>query len=221
MTFCNFCQKRGHTLEECYKKPPKSFTLTKKIKKTTTYGKNGEVIIGLVRRPNKEQINIKSRNDKTEIKITEDKEGTENSKSTTSIKNQNADIEIIKEIKCTKDTKTKCKTQTATPGYKIINFKQPEIKLRRVSEAQIACDMRNKAIIYMNQNKKLEEEINKLVKNKKVLHQRIEEQEKKIEEMAEEIHHLSNLQGRKNSRVPTPGILPYKHIRLNLFDPID
>lgn len=175
----------------------------------------------MVRRPNKDQINIKSRNDKTEIKITEDKEGTENSKLTTSIKNQNADIEIIKEIKCTKDTKTKCKTQTAKPGYKIINFKQPEIKFRRISEAQIACDMRNKAIIYMNLNKKLEEEINKLVKNKKVLHQRIEEQDKKIEEMAEEIHHLSNLTGRKNSRMPTPGILPYKHIRLNLFDRID
>ena len=192
MAFCSFCQKRGHTLDECYKKPQKTFKLTKNFKKTTTYGKNGEVIIGLVRRPNKDQINIKSRNDKTKIKITEDKEGTENSKLTTTIKNQDADIEIIKEIKCTKDTKTKCTTQTAKPGYKTINFKQPELKLRRVSEAQIACEMRNKAIIYMDLNKKLQDKNNKLVENKKMLHQRIEEQNKKIEEMAEEIHHLSN-----------------------------
>ena len=220
MTFCSFCQRRGHTLQECYKKPQQSLKITKNFKKTTTYGKNGTIIIGLTRRPNKEQININSI-DKTEIKITENKEGRENSKSTTNIKNQNAEIEIIKEIKCTKETKTKCKTQTATPGYKVLNFKEPEVKLRRITEAEIACNMRNKAIMYMNKNKKLEEEISKLIRNKEALNQRIQEQAKKIEEMAEEIHHLSNLQGRKNSRVPTPGILPYNHIRLNLFDPIE
>ena len=91
----------------------------------------------------------------------------------------------------------------------------------RVSEAKIACEMRNKAIIYMDMNKKLQLENNKLVENKRVLHQRIAEQNKRIDEIAEEMHHLSNLQGRKNSRVPTPGILPFNHIRLNLFDHTD
>ena len=69
ITFCTYCKKRGHTLNECYKKPQKTFKITKKFNQTQTYGWNGAVIIGLVRRQNNNQINIISKNDETEIKI--------------------------------------------------------------------------------------------------------------------------------------------------------
>ena len=197
MTFCTFCKKGGHSLNDCYKKP-KIVKITRNYDQTQTYGRNGEVIIRLVTRQQNDKIDITSKN--AETKISPNKQGSSNSKLITTIKNQDSDIEIIKEVKPHKGTKSKWITQTSKPNYKTIAFKQPDLQLMRVSEAKIACDMRNKAIMYINMNTKLQIETNKLIQNKKVLHQRIAEQNKKIDEMAEEIHHLSTMQGKKNKK---------------------
>jgi len=210
MSFCTFCKQQGHTLLHCYKHN-KKVSISKHFDKTQTYGRNGEVIIQLVRKqPNhKQDITFKD----AEKNTSKDKNG---SSITKSITNQYPDFKSIKKVLPRK--RSKCITQPAKPNFKVLAFTQPDIQLMRLSEAKIACDLRNQLFIYIQRAKRLQLENRKLHNNKKELHQTIIDQDRKINDMAEEIHHLHRLQGRKNNKVPTPGILPYHHVRLHLFD---
>jgi len=261
MTYCTYCQKRGHTLEECYSKP-KSFNPTKTFQKRHKKGPNGEIIIELVRRTNKkDEKQISPKHDITKITISSNNENEANHKKSsiiqhkpmhpsstskhTNIQKDENEIEIIKEVKhpiqpTTEFKKPKSKTgflppidsskkqvtqPKRTPHY--ISFKQPVIQPEIIQyQSQVEKDRmiiaaHNKNVMFMDMNRSLKIENGKLNDKIKRLQSTITIQKRHIDNMAEEINHITSLRGRsKNKIVPTPGTLPAKYVRINM-DPED
>jgi len=260
MTYCTYCQKRGHTLEECYSKP-KSFNPTKTFQKRHKRGPNGEIIIELVRRTNKkDEIQISHKHDITKFTISPNNENESNHKKSSIIQHKThpssfneathkeknkAEIEIIKEIKhpvqhTTEFKKPKSKTgflppidfskkqvtqPKRTPHY--ISLKHPVIQPEIIQyQSQVEKDRmiiaaHNKNVMFMDMNRSLKIENGKLNDKIKRLQSTITIQKRHIDNMAEEINHITSLRGRsKNKIVPTPGTLPAKYVRINM-DPED
>jgi len=260
MAYCKYCQKRGHTLEECYSKP-KSFNPTKTFQKRHKRGPNGEIIIELVRRTNKkDEIQRSPKHDITKITISSNNENEANHKKSSIIphkthpssfneatnkeKNE-VEIEIIKEVKHPVQPTTESKKQKSkfgflppitsskkqvtqpkrTPHY--ISFKQPVIQPEiiqyqsQVEKDRIIIAAHNKNVMLMDMNRSLKVENGKLNDKINRFHNIITKQNSKIDDMAEEINHITSLRGKaKNKTVPTPGILPAKYVRINM-DPED
>jgi len=271
MAYCTHCQKRGHTLEQCYKRP-KSFNPTKTFQKRHKKGPNGEIIIELVRRANKkDEIQLSPKHDITKITISPNNEKESNHEKSSIIQhkpihssrfNKHTDnqkdedeIEIIKEVKLPVQPTTECKKPKSKPGSlppitsskqqviqpkrtpPYISLKQPVIQPERiqyqsqVEKDRIIISAHNKSVMYMDMNKKLRMENNQLnekinhlrMENKQLnekvnhLYNRITSQKRQIDDMVDEINHITSLRRSKNKTVPTPGVLPPKHVRINLY----
>jgi len=74
------------------------------------------------------------------------------------------------------------------------------------------------------ENNQLNEKINHLRRENKSLNEkndhlynRITNQKRRIDDLADEINHITSLRRSKNKTVPTPGVLPPKHVRINLY----
>ena len=128
MAYCTYCNIRGHTLTQCYKKPQQHST-SETVHEKHTRGPNGEIIIELVRRQNQDKIQLTSQHDISKITISPNKQKEFNHKNSNIIqhklpyssgfnKNTNkqeneVEIEIIKEVRHPVQPRTESKKQNS------------------------------------------------------------------------------------------------------------